>query len=234
MPRDIHSCKAEALKHQSITDWARADYTGYSRARRMGWLKECSSHMKRKDYTARKTWTKEDCIQDARQYSKRGHWHDVSTSAYKAALKNGWLDEATSHMEKVARWDKENILEEAKRYQTATEWRTESPKSYNAAALRGILPECTQHMGGRRKTGKPIVWTKEKCIEKASEFSKIHDWWLKSPTSLQAAKKYGWFDECVQHIDKGRFSRTTVKSDLANKKPSATVIPLPVLQKKSA
>jgi len=44
------------------------------------------------------------------------------------------------------------------------------------------------------------VWTKEKCIESASKYSKRLDWHTQAQSAYQAARKNGWLDECCKHM----------------------------------
>ena len=51
--------------------------------------------MKRKP---RNYWTKERCIEDAKQYETNSEWQKKSGSAYITAWVNKWLDECSKHM----------------------------------------------------------------------------------------------------------------------------------------
>jgi group I intron endonuclease len=46
-------------------------------------------------------WTKEKCIEEAKKYKSRGDFSEKNHGAYKAALRNNWLDEVFPKPEKV-------------------------------------------------------------------------------------------------------------------------------------
>ncbi len=51
----------------------------------------------------RAPWTKSELLLDAAKYNSRIEWKRESNSAWAAARKNGWLDEACGHMQVLRR-----------------------------------------------------------------------------------------------------------------------------------
>jgi hypothetical protein len=72
----------------------------WSKAIRMGWIAEATAHMpidplkKPNGY-----WTKERVLESAKRFSKHSEWRANEPSAVSIASKNGWIAEATAHMQ---------------------------------------------------------------------------------------------------------------------------------------
>lgn len=112
-------------------------------------------------------WTKDAVLKKAIQYSHASDWCKASSGSYAAALKKGWYEEATQHMQHkctIRKWTKEAILKEAKKYKRSSIWEKKSQSSYVTAVARGWLPEATSHMNKR------ITWTAQKAKDKAKQY----------------------------------------------------------------
>ena len=60
---------------------------------------------------AKSKWNYDTCLKEARKYKSRSEFHKKCSGAYKAALKNGWLDDYAWFEEQRQSWDKESCLE---------------------------------------------------------------------------------------------------------------------------
>lgn len=139
----------DAKKHSYLMLWINAKQSGYSAAKKNGWLKEACLHM----ISPKKSmgfWTKENLIEDARKYSTKTIWKKHSGSAYATALKKGILEECCAHMESIRKpdgyWTKDKCLESAKKYQTISAWGKTEGNAYDAAKRNGWVKEITNHM----------------------------------------------------------------------------------------
>ena len=150
--RTLQDCRADALKYASKTEWQEDSSGVYKVAYRNGWVDQWCSHM----VESRKPegfWNdKIRCLEEGRKYAKRSEWQKASHSSYKAAVRNGWLDECCSHMVKHRKpegyWnDKNRCMEEGRRFSKKSDWRKESFSSFKAAVRNGWLDECCAHMG---------------------------------------------------------------------------------------
>jgi hypothetical protein len=195
------NCILEALKYETITEWAKSSSASYGNARKNNWLDDCTAHMIKKQLP-NGYWTKQRCAEDALNYETKYEWQKKSSSAYNTALKNDWMDECSGHMvtQKVPKsfWTKERCLNEALKYDTRTDWRSGSMNSYRVAKKNGWFDECVKHMG-------PVVkykgfWVKELCIEEAVKYKTKNEWKKNSIGSYESARRNGWFDECVKHM----------------------------------
>jgi hypothetical protein len=140
-------------------------------------------------------WTKEAVIGDAQKYSTRSEWRKAS-HAYSIAHRNGWIDEACSHMTVLwaAKWGKEAVLLDALKYQARGEWETKSSGAVASAKRNGWYEEATQHM--------PMLiekWTKESVIADARKYQTRGEWYAKSK-SYSIARNNNWIDEATAHM----------------------------------
>jgi hypothetical protein len=84
-------CIEDAKKYKTRTEWCMKSHCTYESARKNGYLDECCTHMPKKERKPRGYWTKERCIEDAKQYKTKKEWQIKSLSAYATASKNGWV-----------------------------------------------------------------------------------------------------------------------------------------------
>lgn len=135
----LEMLKAEALKHNSVSDWEN-NGQGCSAAQKRGLIEHCTQHMK-----GFIIWgTKEACLKDALRFKKRSEWNKNSAGAYVSATKNGWLEECCKHMKKFR--TKEDCILAASKFKSKEEWYKKDSGSYWSAYSRGFFEECTKHM----------------------------------------------------------------------------------------
>jgi len=98
----------EAIKHSTKKDWRNENPSSYAIAWRQGISDEISSHMTEIRHPSG-YWIKERVLEDAFQYNTRSQWkYAKENGAYCAAMRYGWLDEATRHMVRFAK--KSNVI----------------------------------------------------------------------------------------------------------------------------
>ena len=90
-------CKAEALKYETRSSFAKGSKSAYHAAQQAGWLDDICDHMTSRTKPSG-YWTKQRCKAEALKYETRIAFQKGSNSAYNAAQKNKWLDEICSHM----------------------------------------------------------------------------------------------------------------------------------------
>ena len=151
-------CKEAAEKYKKRIDFQKGNRAAHSAAFKNGWLDEICTHMSYNEFEPTK-WTKQICVDLAKQYKTRGNLKSNNTSAYKIALKHGWLDEIFKdlpfHGYKNERvmianeeqkykgnrkfWTEERIIAEAKKYHSLTEFSKKASGAYDAAYNLKIL-----------------------------------------------------------------------------------------------
>ncbi len=89
----LESCKRDALKYKSRSEWQDKSGSAIGAARKNGWMKQCTVHMVELE-KPKGHWSLENCKKDALQYESRSAWENRSGSAYNKALTMGWVDDA--------------------------------------------------------------------------------------------------------------------------------------------
>lgn len=156
-----------------------------------------------KKYVKRGYWqVKGNVLADAKQYSYKTAWEKGNPSAYNAAKKYGWFEEACVHMVSpkvpLGHWTLENLQTDAKKYRTRADWKRGSQSAYTTACQRGLLRQCCAHMERDRKPDG--YWTKERVIENAKSYRTIAEWSMAESGAYDAAKTKGWMDDATSHM----------------------------------
>lgn len=187
-------CLKSALTYDTRKEWKSNDYSAYQAACVHKWLDECTQHMEILQKSLNR-WTKEECIESASKYKIISDWKKYDSSQFRAANKNNWIDECTSHMRKHTQWTKELCLESALKYNNIKEWQKNDSGAECAARKNGWREDCIKHM-----TKLKIHWTKEICVESARKFQTLKEWRLNDKVSCDVARKKGWLSDCIVHM----------------------------------
>jgi len=202
-PIGFWNIKKNVLKDAKIfktkAEWKKNNSSPYASAVKNGWLNECCKHMT----TSIKT--KHYCKKDAKRFTTRTQWLKESKTIYHYAHDKGWLIECCSHMISIKKpngyWTKEKCIEEARNFNSTKEWSSISSSSYSVAKTKGWLDDCRAHMKERKRATSGI-WTKEKCIKDAKNYTGRFEWQLKNKTAYLSALKNGWLNKCCSHMIK--------------------------------
>ena len=190
---------SEAQKFKSLKEWRTESKSSYSAATKKGVLDALTQHMVRL-IKPNGYWTKERVIEDAKNYNSRSEWRNKSSAAATMAKRNGWYEEATSHMLLLvdhSKWTKNAVLAEAKNYASRSDWSNSKNGSYGAALRNGWLEEAALHMTRPDMARK---WTKSKVIEDAKKYETRGEWHKASGHAAHLAIKRGWHDEATAHM----------------------------------
>lgn len=104
---DKETCRKEALKYKTRTEFQRCNDGAYTYALRHGILDEICTHMELVHVV--KWNSKEACHNEALKYNTRAEFQNGCNGAYTYALKHGFLDEICGHMEVVGNMQKRCI-----------------------------------------------------------------------------------------------------------------------------
>lgn len=139
--------------------------------------------------------TYEECYEEAKKYTCKSELQRNSLWAYKAAYRNGWLDDYTWFIKPEVynkKWNYETCLEEAKKYTSYTEFANDHPKAVKTARENGWIEEYTWLIPGKRSNG---YWNYERCYEEAKKYQYRQDFENKSRVAYCAACKNKWIDD---------------------------------------
>lgn len=186
------TCREEALKYITATEFEKNSSGAYAAALRNGWLK---------DYTwfaiLQKNWDKEKCYEEAKKYKTRGEFCQGCKGAYIKALKTGWIDEYTWLKSRqnvpTGYWDNyEHCYEEAKKYTSRRRFQKGSMGAYMKALKNGWLDNFTWLVEVHKPNG---YWTYERCYEEAKKCSSKKEFKNLSNGAYQTAYKEGWMKD---------------------------------------
>ena len=89
----------EAKKHKTMSDFQTKSRGCYAACRRNGWLDDACNHMNYKKRVPKGHWESfENCKNAALGYSTLKSFAIECSAAYKACLRNGWLEQVSEHM----------------------------------------------------------------------------------------------------------------------------------------
>jgi hypothetical protein len=204
-------CIESAKNFKSMSEWKNSENYMYRVAMNNGWLDEIRLFLGFRVINPKKFWTKERCIEEAKNYNNKGQWRKNSPSSYGKALVNKWLGECCAHMSKLQTqrpaktWkDKNTCLESAKAFNNPSAWSKAFPGAYSSAIKNGWFKEATAHMD-RRKTLPNGYWNnKENVIAEARKYTTRKDWVKNSGGSYESAKRNGWLEEAIAHMIKNK------------------------------
>ena len=189
---NCRTCREEALKYKTASEFEKNSSGAYAAALRNGWLK---------DYTwfavLQRNWNRETCYNEAKKYKTRGEFCEGSNGAYNKALKTGWIDEYTwlKSRQKVRAgyWDSyEHCYKEAKKYTSRKRFQKGSMGAYMKALKNGWLDDYTWFVEIQKPNG---YWTYERCYEEAKKYPTRSAFQRLSRGAYLFALKQGWLND---------------------------------------
>lgn len=95
----------------------------------------------------KRTWTKENVEQEAKKYNTRSDFKKGNQSAYVIAVREGWMDDITKHMNyKQIQWTEDMLRDIASKYDNLTDFLTKEKKAHYAARRMGIYDDIIKDM----------------------------------------------------------------------------------------
>lgn len=186
------TCREEAMKYKSSSEFEVNSSGAYAAALRNGWLKEYSWFA-----VLKQEWNKQACFSEAKKYKTRGEFFNGSRGAYIKALKTGWIDEYTwlySRQTKPAGYwdDYKHCYKEAEKYRNRRSFQKSCNGAYNKAFKNGWLDDYTWFEEKKKPNG---YWNQETCYEEAKKYSTRSDFQRQSKGAYLFALKAGWLDD---------------------------------------
>jgi len=188
------TCREEAMKYKSSSEFEINSSGAYAAALRNGWLN---------DYTwfavLKQEWNKQTCFNEAKKYKTRGEFFNGSRGAYIKALKTGWISEYTwlSSRQSVSAgyWDNyEHCYEEAKKYKNRRAFLKGCSGAYRKALKNGWLDDYTWFLDMKKPNG---YWNRETCYEEAKKYFSRSEFQRNAKGAYFLASKEGWLDDYI-------------------------------------
>ncbi len=147
-------------------------------------------------------WTYDKCKEEALKYSSKNEFKTKNTSAYRASIKNIWLNEICKHMlstyEVKLKWTYDKCKEEALKYSSKNEFKKSRGSAYNSAYTNKWLDDICSHM---IEVYRPKnYWTKENCKEEALKYNNRLDFKLKSNVAYVKSIKLKCLSDITSHM----------------------------------
>ena len=170
-----------ASKFDCVKTFRKTDQSAYNIARKLGIIEEIKASMTTRTHHHNRKHTLESVTESAKNFTTRTEFAVGDRGAYNAAIRYGWLDEATVHMKgrKHKKHTRASIAADAKQCVRRTEFRIKFQSSYNAAKRMGIFNEVCAHMRERKGKSPTELYTKTGAKKIAAQF-----------TTTAAFKKY--------------------------------------------
>ena len=185
------TCREEALKYKTATEFEKNSSGAYAAALRNNWLK---------DYTwfavLLHNWDKQTCYNEAKKYCTRGDFYKGCRGAYIKALKTGWIEEYTWLKSRqnvpAGYWDNyEHCYGEAKKYKNRRRFQKGCMGAYSKALKNGWLDDYTWF----DEKAKQNYWNRETCLEEAKKCSSKKEFRSRANGAYQLAYKNGWLND---------------------------------------
>lgn len=131
-----NTCREEAKKYKTSTEFYKKSPTAYGYACRNKWVSSydwfIETHHK---------WTYDECYSEAKKCTSRKEFEQHNRKAYNASLKHKWIDDYTWLKPVRVPWTYEQCREEAGKHETRTKFQKAKKGAYNVSLKNGWLDE---------------------------------------------------------------------------------------------
>lgn len=189
------SCREEAKKYKTMTEFSLGAHSAYAKANKMGWTKDYTWFEQKEK--PKKYWLDyNNCYNEALKYKTLTDFQNHCSKGYESARKNGWIEDYVwieRQCKHSGYWTKESCCEEARKYKTLIDFRKSSNSAYTIALRNGWDKE---YVWLERQLKPSGYWNNYNlCFEKAKECSSRSDFERKYPIACRWARKNGWIDD---------------------------------------
>lgn len=141
-------------------------------------------------------WGFENCYREAEKYGSRSEFKQSNDSAYRSAIKNGWIDKFTWFSKPNKKWTRQTCEEESKKYSTRGEFAIKCSGAYHVASKNKWIDDYTWLIDGRslrlEKYGK---WTRSACYDEAKKYKTRTEFAKQNNSAYNKARQYKWIND---------------------------------------
>ena len=148
-----------------------------------------------KRYVINQWNNKEEALKEASKYNIISDLMNKNNTLFRAAKKQGWLDEIKENMTPKFLWTKDKVEEIAKKYTCYTTFRKENKYAYNAMKEYG-WNDCASHLIRTTKS-----WTLDTSITEAFKYKNRDAFLNGSAGAYYFLKRKGLLDEYTKHME---------------------------------
>ena len=186
------TCYQEALNYKSRSEFQKRSNPAYQTARKNGWLEDYTWFKPKKETKSYGYWTKDKCLELAKQCKGKKDFEKKSKRAYAVALKNGWLEDYTWFTNTHIIWNRETCYQEALNYKTRSEFSEKNGSAYAVALKNGWLEDYTWFVEKKKKNG---YWDRETCYQEALNYKSRSEFVKCSSGAYNVAYTNGWIKD---------------------------------------
>jgi predicted GIY-YIG superfamily endonuclease len=222
----------EAKKYSAVMDWVFGSPQSYAAASAHRLIEAATAHMERQ-IKAPGSWTREKIVEITSRFKSVKEWIIADQKSYQAAQRLRLLDDPdvgghlAKYQQEPRKWPKPEVLRDAKRYASKSAWKVGNSGAYKAARAGGYFDEAVAHMATPkhdvfvRKGEQKLLWTVERVVEDAANYSTKPEWKAASSGAYMAARRLGCFEQATAHMSilnpKGKWStKQAVLADARN------------------
>lgn len=146
----FETCKKEALKYKTRSEFMDNSPGAYAATRENNWMQICDHMVYRK--VPKGTWTYESCKQAALQCKSRSEFCLKAPGAARKAQKEGFYEEIVSHLKKWEsriKWTYESCKQAALQCKTRSEFNLKAAGAAKKAHREGFYKEIVSHLKKR-------------------------------------------------------------------------------------
>lgn len=153
--------------------------------------------------TGTKAW-KPDLKKLADGYTDLAQFRLEQRNAYSLIVRNGWIDELCSHMDRNRRdnLSKEECISIAADCKTVSEFKEKDASAYTKARTNGWMRDVGGHFVSPH-VSRGYWQKKERLVDLASPFDQISKFKDEYPSAYSVAMKNGWKEDVMGHMERG-------------------------------
>ena len=138
-------------------------------------------------------YTKEICLEISLKYNKLLDFRKEEQNIYRTCIKQGWLDEISTHMEKSEKWNSiEKCNVESLKYDIKSHFKKLCSGAYDACLRNGWIDIVCSHMN-IKKHG---YWNDyEKCKNESLKYNKVSHFKKNSSGAYDSCLRNGWIND---------------------------------------
>jgi predicted GIY-YIG superfamily endonuclease len=185
------ACRLDALNYKTRGEYQKS--LSYSSAHKRRWLDDICGHMKGPK-NPHGFWNKERCTLEAKKYTSKKEFREISSAAYCAAYKYGWLNEICSHMGVTKKpkgfWNLETCINSARECISYIDFQKKFGSAYNVALKNNWLNEIQNTFSKIKKPNG--YWSFERCELEAKKYITRSNFRKESCSAYDASQKNKW------------------------------------------
>ena len=186
----LEQCREDAAQYSTRAEWAKDSGSAYQMAHRNGWLDECCGNMEKV----------------GNKFKRAIYAFEFEDNSVYIGLTHRYSERRWSHENKSSNRGVRQRIEAGVGYrfvefgewlspEEAAEEERKTLEDYAAKSWEILNLAKTGAIGGSER-----IWTLEKCVEDAAQYSSRIEW-RQNSNGYDVSAKNGWLEECCGHME---------------------------------